>query len=53
MSLHEDVAINPWLRYLNAYARKRVMTTEEDCCNSAAVAHAAVETTLLRPSCLA
>jgi hypothetical protein len=23
MSLHEDVAINPWVRYLNAYAHSR------------------------------
>jgi hypothetical protein len=30
MSLHEDVAINPWVRYLNAYALSRVMTTEYD-----------------------
>ena len=28
MSLHEDVAINPWVRYLNAYAQARVTTTE-------------------------
>ena len=26
MSLHEDVAINRWLRYLNAYAPPRVTT---------------------------
>jgi hypothetical protein len=24
MSLHEDVAINPWVRYLNAYGGARV-----------------------------
>jgi hypothetical protein len=26
MSLHEDVAINPWVRYLNAYAPERAVS---------------------------
>jgi hypothetical protein len=26
MSLHEDVAINPWVRYLNAYEKTRVLS---------------------------